>query len=104
MAVIDLDAARAARREADDTGPVVRFGENEYELPVELPYSALEALRGMGDDRQAAGAVVGFIEAVLGKNIDAWRASDPSMNDAQHFIALLMQEYGVKRPLPSSAS
>lgn len=41
---IDLDAAKAARREASKEGPVVVFGGQRFPLQPELPFEAAEHL------------------------------------------------------------
>lgn len=45
--VIDLDAYAAARREAKKVQPQVRFGGETFELPVEMPFAVVEAVRSM---------------------------------------------------------
>jgi hypothetical protein len=60
--VIDLDAARAARREAQTRQPRVRLNGVDYPLPVEFPIDVLTPLLGVGLDlglvaRLAADAV-----------------------------------------------
>lgn len=102
--VIDLDAARAARREAQGEAPTVVFGGETFVLPPELPYTALEALRGMADTETAPGAMVDLTRALLGDGYERFTALDPSMEDVTELVGGAMNEYGVKRPLPSSAS
>lgn len=41
--IIDLDSARAARAEANKDVPVIKFNNKNYNLPIELPFSIVEA-------------------------------------------------------------
>lgn len=99
---IDLDAARAARREGKGKGPVLKFGGKEYQLPPELPFEALEPIRGMSDPDSAAGAMVDLIKALLGQYYDEIKG-DLSFDDLEAFVEGAMEEYGVSDPLDSSA-
>jgi len=103
---IDLDKARAARREAKGDGPKVIFGGEEYELSPELPFGVLEAMRGLmtGGDESAPGALVDLTRALLGEHYDAFKATDPTVDDLNELIGGVMEEYGVESPLPSSDS
>lgn len=100
--MIDLDAARAARREGKGEGPVLKFGGKEYQLPPELPYEALEPIRGMSDPDTAAGAMVDLMKALLGRHYDEVK-SELSFDDLEAFVEGAMVEYGVSDPLASTA-
>lgn len=102
--MIDLDAARAARKEANGEGPVVRFGGQDYELPAELPFAVLEAMRGLQNEETAAASIVEMTEALLGPHYAAIRAAGLSVDDMNELVGGVLTEYGVDRPLPSSAS
>src|ERR1051326_6194060 len=59
---IDLNALRAARREASGEGPIVEFGDPavEFTMPTELPFVVVEAvgrLNEAGDDDEAQNRV-----------------------------------------------
>lgn len=102
---IDLDKARAARREELGSGPVVIFGGQEHELSPELPFGVLDAMRGLtlGDDH-APGALHDVAKALLGEHFEAFLATHPSVEDLNELIGGVMEEYGVKAPLDSSGS
>lgn len=106
--MIDLDAKRAereaARREAEKVGPVIKFGGISYELPAELPYGTLEALRGINNEETAPAAMSDLVRALLGKQYEAFLASSPSIEDVNELVGGLMTEYGVSSPLDSSGS
>lgn len=103
--MIDLDKARevreAARREAEERGPVVKISGKEIELEPELPYEVLEAFKGMKDEMTAGGALAGIVEALLGEHYTEFKAMDPppSLDDVQVLVAGLMAEYGIESPL-----
>lgn len=101
--MIDLDKSRAARREAKGEGPVVTLEGKEYKLPVELPFEALEALRGMNDPSTAAGSLVDFTEAMLGKSYAGMKGK-LSFDDLESLVEGVLEEYGISSPLDSSAS
>lgn len=100
---IDLDAARAARREGKGEGPILRFGGKEYHLPPELPFEALEPIRSISDPDMAAGAMVDLVKALLGPHYEEIK-STLSLDDLEAFVEGAMQEYGVSDPLDSAAS
>ena len=106
--MIDLDQAKlareAARREANEAGPVVKFGGKEYELAAELPYGVLEALRGIGDPETAAAALSLMTEALLGSHYDDVKASGPSVDDINELVTGAMAAYGLDSPLELSDS
>ena len=52
--VLDLAAARAARREARGEAPVLDFGDVQFPLPIEILYSHVEAfMQGQMDGLRA---------------------------------------------------
>lgn len=102
--VVDLDKARAARREAAGRGPIIRVGGVEYELPAEMPFSVLEPLRGMANEETAAAAMVDMTRALLGEHYEAIRDAGLSTEDLNVLIEGVMAKYGVQRPLASSVS
>lgn len=88
---IDLDKARAARREAQGAGPSVVFGGETFALPVELPVAVIELF--------AVPVVTGdvllkMVHAFLDGRYDDFMAHDPSVNDLNVFVEGLMTEYG----------
>lgn len=101
---IDLDKARAARREAQGEGPEIIFGGVTYELSTEIPFGVLEAFRGLSRDDPSA--IADIAKALLGKHYTAFLNTDPppSLDDFNELIGGVLEEYGVSSPLESSTS
>jgi hypothetical protein len=101
--VVDLTALRlareAARREANQEGPVVVIDGARCELAAEMPYEVLEALRDLSDDEAAAGALANLTRGLLGEHFEAFRASKPTLEDVKALIEGVMSQYGVNAPL-----
>lgn len=102
MAILDLDAMRAARREAQGEAPIIRFGGHDFELPVELPFAVAEALASIGEaqksEDQAAvtASLIGAMQAIIG--IADWpkfEAARPSMQDITELIQGIARLYGL---------
>ena len=74
--IIDLDAARAARAEAANEKPVVRFAGSDWELPPELPWAIAEA--ATSNDVAAA---IGAVKSLLGSQWDAFQTNNPTIED-----------------------
>lgn len=107
MALIDLDAARAAEKEVKKDGPVVRFGGKDYVLPARLPFAVLEAFRGVDVKATQPSALAAITVALMGEdNIEQMKADGLSIEDMDPLITGVLQEYGVggQTPLPSSIS
>jgi hypothetical protein len=79
--VIDLDAARAARAEAKAEAPIVKFGGVEYTLPVELPWSIVEAA-----STQNTTDVVNAVKSLLGSQWSSFEATGVSVADMTTLI------------------
>lgn len=102
---IDLDKARAARREALGEGPTLVFGGKTYQLQPELPFGVLEAFKGMEKQETQAAALASVAIALMGEeNIAQMKADGLAVADLDDLIQGVMDEYGVSAPLPSSAS
>jgi hypothetical protein len=100
--MINLDAARAARREAKGKGPVVRSGGKEYELAPEIAFSVIEGLAKM-EDGDASRGLVGVAHGLFGEHYDAI-VTDLAVDDFNDLLAQVLEEYGVSAPLPSNGS
>lgn len=88
MPRIDLDAARAARREAKREPIVVVLGGEEFELPNELSLD-LAALITAGD-------LMGAVVALVGEDhADRFNACRPSMEDVVELFTELGPAYGL---------
>lgn len=100
---VDLDEARAARKEAQGEGPVLKLDGKEYKLPPELPYEVLESIRGLQSPETAAGALVDFTRAILGKDYEKIKTK-LSFNDLETLVEGIMKDYGITAPLEPSSS
>lgn len=83
--VIDLDAARIARAEAQGEAPVIRFGGQDWTLPSELPWAVAEA--AAANDGPAALAA---IRLLLGSQWAEFSKLNPSLSD----VAVLLEGVG----------
>ena len=94
---INLDAARAARAEANGEHNTVTFGGQVFDLPVECPYTFAEALNR--DDPQA------MLHALLGAD-DAARflALGPTVPDLTELVVGVARVYGLGAEGNSAAS
>lgn len=95
---IDLDKARAGRREAQGEAPVVRFGSRDFVLPIELPLEvslALADIENAQDGTGAARAVREVVRILLGSQMEAFMALQPSMNDLEALFEGMLAEYGL---------
>jgi hypothetical protein len=88
--VLDLDAARAARSEAQGEAPSILFGGTTFDLPVELPWEIAEAAAA-GDGAGALRA----IELLLGDRWAEFKALKPSLADVMVIVEGLGEIYGV---------
>jgi hypothetical protein len=90
MGTVDLDASRAARREADKEPPRLRFGGKEYVLPIEMPLEVLDELDGFEEDMAPttmAGAILRICQVLLGDEAYAeFRALRPSLEDVMTLL------------------
>ncbi len=92
--ILDLDAKRAARAEARDELPTVKFNKKTYQLVAELPLEFGEHL--------VAGRFRTAVEILLDdpKQVEAFMAGRPVMED----LAEIAQLYGFGGLGESSAS
>lgn len=100
---IDLDKARAARREVKGEGPVILLEGVEYKLSPELPFETLEAMSGLADPNTAPSAMVTLTSALLGDHYEEIK-SKLSMDDLNELVEGVMAEYEVDVPLDLSKS
>jgi hypothetical protein len=84
--MFDLDAAKAARREALGDAPEVQFGGVVYALPVEMSYSAAMALQRNDLD-------AGLVHLLGADAYDSFMESEPSMEDIVDLIEWIGKEY-----------
>ena len=106
---IDLDAAKAARREQQEQEPELTYGGKTWKLPVELPLDTVIAIadleqaieRGTGND--AAALFREVAASLLGDDAAEFLALQPSIQDIGVLISGLVDEYGLT-PGESEAS
>lgn len=110
MAKINLDAARAARREAEQEAPIVTLGGKDYELPVELPFEVAEHFAALAiakerkDEAAMAAGVIQVVKSLLGDHFDSFMKSRPSIDDLLALVEGLTEAYGVEDVGESQAS
>ena len=104
--VVDMDSARAARREAQKQQPQVVFGGRTYVLPFELPLEAsLRLAEREGDERSSAKAIMAVIEVLLGDQVEAFMSTPEfSGDDLEAFLEGVLPLYGVGDTGESKAS
>lgn len=84
--MFDLDAARAARREALGEAPEFTFGGQTFVLPVEMPYSAALAAD--------AGEVNIFLSMLLGEDAyGEFVSNEPATEDVKALSEWILKEY-----------
>jgi hypothetical protein len=100
--MIDLNKARAARREAEGEAPQVQLGEKVFELPVELPFECVEYVTRMAkftedSDPQEVNAVTeGFVKALFGTvDYALFLGERPTTADIQALLMGVLEEYGL---------
>jgi hypothetical protein len=89
--IIDLDAARAARAEAQLDAPVVRFNGKDYTLPVELPWSIVEAATS-----QDSVKIIAAVKTLLGEQWNDFQEANVSVADMTVLIESISQLYAVE--------
>lgn len=86
--VIDLDRARKARAEKNGEPVTLRLGGKDFALPAEMPIEfALQA---------AEGEMRNAIAALLGDQVDAFFAMQPSLGDFAELAEQAGAVYGIE--------
>lgn len=97
---VDLDAARQARREAEGEAPVVVFGGKSFELPVEMPFTFVEATAEYNraskaeDGTAASGVLADMVRAVFGSQYSEFMSLNPSVKDIEELMSGVAGMYG----------
>lgn len=91
--MLDLDAARAARREALGEAPEFTFGGKTYALPPEMSYSAAIALQNNDLD-------AGLVHLLGPGNYDTFMEGAPAMEDIVALIEWIGEEYEGRSAAP----
>lgn len=100
---INLDEARAARREAQKEIPEpIVFNGVEFELPLELPITCVHWMTKLGvasekkDGEGITKALVGTVEALFSaETCERFMAFNPSLEDLLAVVEGLPEEYGL---------
>lgn len=85
--VIDLNRARAARAEAAKQPVLLKIGDAQIELPVEVP-ADFALLSADGRVREA-------VEALFGEGADEFFKAKPSIEDLNELIGQVSEIYGL---------
>lgn len=88
--ILNLNAARAARAEAEREPVLLEFGDETFTLPVEMPYD-LVRLSSQGD---LDGAILSLFDGDQ-KAADRLYAQKPTMDDLHALVDGLADLYGV---------
>lgn len=109
MGEFNLDAARAARSEAQADRHFM-FGGERFELPSELPYEVVERLITTGgmdgkiSEATAIAAGVNALPGLLGEaEFDRFRSHRPSAADVNELVDWILREYGLVREVEEGA-
>jgi hypothetical protein len=89
--VIDLDAAKAARAEAKQEAPVIKFNGAEYTLPIELPWRVVEAASS-SDTVQ----IINAVKSLLGDQWEDFEKNNISAADMLLLIENIAKIYAVE--------
>jgi len=101
--MIDLDAARAARREAKGDGPVIRFNEKDFNLPAEVSFGVVDAAAKLSESADPS-AVLVVVRAIMGDAYESFMAENPSVDDLEVLIGGALDAYGLGEQPASSES
>lgn len=105
--VIDLDQIGAARREAKEERPQVRFGGEMFDLPVELPFAVVEAVGRMRELQEAqergeepdnlvlTEAMSDVARALFGRKFRRFLDLGPSLEDISDLLQHIAPAYGI---------
>ena len=87
--MFDLDAARAARREAEGTGFTFTFGGEQYETPPakEWPINVIASL--------SEGNLIEALRLILNDDYDRFMAHNPTNGDVEDLMTAMSANVGV---------
>jgi hypothetical protein len=98
---MNLDEARAARREAEKKGPTITVEDVVFQLPVELPLSVtlwlndLSEAQEADDNAAAVKAVGGVLRGLFGKDYNRFmEVSQIAMEDMEDLLNGIVKDYG----------
>lgn len=100
--VIDLDKIGAARREAQDERPLIRFGGKDFQLPPEMPFAVIEAVGrlsagpdGEPDNSALAESMSDIARALFGTRYREFLGLGPSVEDLTALLGEIAPAYGM---------
>lgn len=98
--IIDLDKIGAARREAQEERPVIRFSGNDFQLPPEMPFAVIEAVGRLSgneaDNAALAESMADIARALFGKRYREFLDLGPSVEDMTSLLSEVAPAYGLK--------
>ena len=101
--VIDLDKIGAARREAQEERPMIRFSGKDFQLPPEMPFAVIEAIGRLspGEDGQVDNAALSESIADIARSLFGGRYREflnlgPSVEDMTALLEHIAPAYGMK--------
>lgn len=106
MPAIDLDAAKAARKEAlkDAETPTVVFGGESFDLPFEMPFGVFMRLGEMKNDPDKAMENMRWlVDTLFEAQADDFLKQNPSFDDVLYLVDALFDSYEVDLPEASAS-
>lgn len=101
--VIDLDKIGAARREAQEERPLIRFGGKDFQLPSEMPFAVIEAVGrlsagpdGEPDNAALAESMSDIAHSLFGTRYREFLSMGPSVEDMTALLGAIAPAYGLK--------
>lgn len=88
---LDVDAAKAARREAQGKNPIFTFGGETFTLPIELPFSIMLEVEELGDAPPSL-VLRGLLEE---EQWEKFKALKPTMDDIEVLFKWIDEVYGM---------
>lgn len=100
---VDLDAARAARAEQNGEHPTVKFGDQIFELPTEMPFTIVESVNEMqaaqaeSDGFRISKMLTVIAQDLFGDHYTEFLDKHPSMLDMQLLLENIAPLYGLNQ-------
>lgn len=101
---VDMNAVRAARKEALGEGPEIVIGNQRFRCKPDLPWDALVAISRLQNDNEAEGGF-DFVREVAGSEaVKALRDWKPSVHEMNELTNGVLEELGIReRTSPNGA-
>jgi len=101
--VIDLDKIGAARREAQEERPKIRFSGKDFQLPPEMPFAVIEAIGrlapkedGTVDNAALSESIADIARSLFGDRYREFLNLGPSVEDMTALLENIAPAYGLK--------